>query len=491
MVMGKRTKDILEKYVTLTEPFLKAGNLTTPISAFDAVLDAAKDPLAFTGDEKAATELMRAIAFWEMSSTLSTPYPQPNLTWVPSYIGGDEKAIISSLLDKDAASDLDVLSRFFTPVDRHISSGWYSAAQENHDSLLTGGSPTERYCLLDSLNDCRMTRYPSGEGSQPAFEVLVAALRAGTSPYIPIADTIEPYLKVRKFGLHMDLARIEAARILLQDKHVAHHIGTGAERLLKRHQMPTIPVRSYSQFLAICQYIEGRVQTFGHGFSVWYRGQPSSFKRNRLLNLEMTEWQLLLERLKKRLFYLVDDELLIPSFYRHYGSAWQGLDNVCQQFQSLAAWQLVSNQMLLDGEQFPTSPDVVFAEDLPEKILSLLERCILDQGMTGLNVKMDLVMEPGRSGSLQDMELWAHHYVLLNEEPFFIFKRTHKNAKRNASSTLLLQHYGCPTSGLDITFDSGRAAMFALGNFIYERTGAISRGRACRPRPSLVYISCF
>jgi hypothetical protein len=39
----------------------------------------------------------------------------------------------------------------------------------------------------------------------------------------------------------------------------------------------------------------------------------------------------------------------------------------------------------------------------------------------------------------------------------------------------LLQHYGCPTSGLDITFDPERAAMFALGNFTYSRNGAISR----------------
>jgi hypothetical protein len=486
---GTRTREILQAYIALMEPYFKGGRLDTPFRMFDAVMEAARNPLAFTGEKEAATRLIEAITFWETHSTLSSPFPHSNLTWIPSFIGGNQKAIVSTLIDEEAAGDLDVLSQFFVPADREIISGWIASAQDIHEMFLTGDNPAERYCLLDSMNDCRITRYPSGNGSQPAIEIVAAARRAGTLPNIPIADRVEPYPKVRKFGWHMDLARVEAARILLSDPHATRRIGTGVERFLKKHKMPTVPVKSYSRFLDICHYVEERVQKFGHGFSVWYRGQASSYKRNRSLNLSQAEWKALIERLKKRLYYLDDDDLLVPAFYRHYGSLWQNSDGVRAQFESLAAWQLVSDQMLFNEGHFPTSPDIVLAEEVPELVLSLLDKRVRNQEVAGLKQKMDIVAEPGRAGSMQDIEIWAHHYVVVNDQEHFIFKRTHKDAQRNATSTLLLQHYGCPTSGLDITFDPERAAMFALGNFNCSQTGAISRGNASsRESKPCIYV---
>jgi hypothetical protein len=42
---------------------------------FDAVMEAARNPLAFTGDKDAASALVDAITFWETHSSLSTPFP--------------------------------------------------------------------------------------------------------------------------------------------------------------------------------------------------------------------------------------------------------------------------------------------------------------------------------------------------------------------------------------------------------------------------------
>lgn len=477
-----RTKEVVSTYIKLMEPFLKAGRVDRPFRMYDAVMKAAANPAAFTGDKQAASELIEAITFWETHSSLSTPFPHPNLTWAPSFIGGDRKAIISDLIEDAAKADLDALSRFFVPADREITSGWAAGGQDIHEMFLTGDNPTNRYYLLDPMNDCRMTRYPSGKASQPALEILSAAQHAGTFPDIPIADRLHPWPTVQKSGWDMDLARVEAARILLTDSHAPKHIGTGAERLLKRHKMPTIPVKSYSRLLDICRYVEERVQQFGHGFTVWYRGQPNSYKRNRSLELTPTEWKALMERLKPRLHYLEDDDLLLPTFYRHYGDVWQNASGVRSFFQSLAAWQIVADRMLFNVNRFPTAPDVVLADDVPEHVLAILEQCVADHGATGLRTKMAIVPEPGRAGSLQEMEIWAHHYIVLDDnQEHFIFKRTHNEAQRNATTTLLLQHYGCPTGGLDITFDPERAAMFALGNFSYDPTGAIVRSGTRSP----------
>jgi hypothetical protein len=89
---------------------------------------------------------------------------------------------------------------------------------------------------------------------------------------------------------------------------------------------------------------------------------------------------------------------------------------------------------------------------------------------------MEIVFEAGRPGSLQEFEPWAYHYAMVDGAKHFLFKRTHHEARRNATSTLLLQHYGCPTSGLDITADPDCAAMFAFGDFNYNITGAITWG---------------
>jgi hypothetical protein len=478
MLSATRTREIIEAYIAHEEPMLKAGRIFRPFIAFDEVMEAASNPLAFTGDKNATSALIDAIAFWETRSTLSSPFPHPNLTWVPSFIGGNQREIVSSLIDEDASTDLDVLCKLFVPADREIMSGWITGSQDIHELFLTGDHPTDRYCLLDPMNDCRMTRYPSGQASQPALEILEAARRAGTYPDIPIADRVEPWPKVQKLGWHMDLARVEAARILLNDSQASRRIGTGAERLLKRHKMPTVPVNSYSRLLDICRYVEEMVAKFGHGFSVWYRGQPNSYKRDRALGLDQASWRIVMERLKKRLHYLEDDDLLLPAFYRHYESLWQSDDGVHGLFHSLAAWQLVSDLMLFDADRFPTAPDVVLAEVVPPHILAMLERYLTEEDSSGFNTKMAIVNEPGRPGSLQDIELWAYHYIVVDGQEHFIFKRTHNEAQRNATSTLLLQHYGCPTGGLDITFDPERAAMFALGGFAYDRTGAIIRNPA-------------
>lgn len=482
-----RTKQILEAYIAHMEPALKAGRIDAPMRSFDAVMEAANDPKVFTGDEEAASKLVKALTHWETQSTLSTPFPHSNLTWVPASIGGDDQAIVASLVDEEAAADLAALTRFFVPADRKIIAGWAAEAQGMHELFLTNDNPTERYCLLDSMNDCRITRYPSGKGSQPAIEIMAAAHRAKTWPDVPIAGGRESYLKVRKLGWHMDLARVEAAQILLRDSRAARHIGTGAERLLKRYKMPTIPVRSYSRLLDICHYVEQQVQSFGRGFSVWYRGQPSSYKRSRALNIAPAAWKNLLERLKKRLTYLDDDDLLLPAFYRHYGTVWQNAASVRKQFQSLAAWQFVSNQMLFDEQLFPTAPDIVLADEVPEIVLSQMENCV--QENAGLYTKMSLILEPGRPGTFQELESWAYHYIIVDGQDHFIFKRTHREAQRNATSTLLLQHYGCPTSGLDITYDPERAAMFALGRFNYGKTGEISwNDKFSRESKPCIYI---
>lgn len=474
--MEMRTETVLRAYIALLDPALKEGRLTTPLRMFDAVMDAAQNPEAFAGDPRAGMKLIEAISAWEAQSSLSTPFPGPNLTWVPSGIGASRNAIVSSLIDADSKADVDSLSQFFVPSDREIASGWVGSAQDIHEILLSGEESTDRYCLLDSLNDCRITRYPSGRASQPELEMMAAAQRAGTFPNVVIADRVERYEEARSRGWHMDLARVESARILFRDAQVGRRIGTVATRLLKEHKMPTIPVRSFDRLRDICRYVEDRVESFGHGFSVWYRGQPSSYKRNNQMGLGRLEWQALLRKLKVRLHYLDDDDILIPSFYRHYGSVWENSTGVRAQFQSLAAWQLVADTMLFDGDSFPTAPDIVLANDLPKKVVALLEAAISQPPPMGVSSLVEVIQEQGRPGTFQDIEIWAHHFVMVDGEKYFLFKRTHRDAQRNATSTLLLQHYGCPTSGLDITVDPEKAAIFALGNFVYDRSGAISRG---------------
>ncbi|MBR0730372.1 hypothetical protein JQ595_16595 [Bradyrhizobium japonicum] len=49
-----KTKEIVAAYITLLEPLVKAGRLDTPFRMFDAVMESARNPLAFAYDRTGA-----------------------------------------------------------------------------------------------------------------------------------------------------------------------------------------------------------------------------------------------------------------------------------------------------------------------------------------------------------------------------------------------------------------------------------------------------
>src|SRR5260370_4173123 len=103
--------------------------------------------------------------------------------------------------------------------------------------------------------------------------------------------------------------------------------------------------------------------------------------------------------------------------------------------------------------------------------------------------ELDIAFEPISSELPQKLIPIAGYWAIIDGEMRLLFKRRHKMVGKRASGTLLLQHYGCPTSGVDITSDVDVALAFAAGGITVSPTGEYTRistpSRVDRP---IIYI---
>jgi hypothetical protein len=117
--------------------------------------------------------------------------------------------------------------------------------------------------------------------------------------------------------------------------------------------------------------------------------------------------------LKKRLYYLDDDDLLLPAFYRHYASVWQNPDGVRSQFHSLAAWQLVSDWMLFDAGRFAS---FLQEHDIDARLASGCSGGIPDNGARSI-VSEAAQSEHGRPSRIErDIKASGRASVMLKQK---------------------------------------------------------------------------
>lgn len=455
---------LLSEYVNTSMGHANLGSMLGWLGTLQQIGTAAADPRLFEGNLDAIGVMASALTSFESQTSISDPFMGLNGTWRPTSFMRDETSMAKDLIAKRIRPfDREVLARFFTVLDGAIEQAGPAADfGAMHARLRDEAEANIRFSLLDPYYDARISHYPDARGSRPGGELFLAGRRDGTLPNVRIGSRSVDYLWARSQGMDLDLGRVEAAELMGSDK---------ALQWDSRGIRPVhVTATSYEHFQRVCdQYADAVTAHAAEGYSLWFRGQSRAFRFPDVLKLSEIGWRATRKRLSQRLTHLEDDDLLIASAFRGFGERWKSQEGIAGLFASLGAWQLVANEMLQNYELFPVAPDVRFASTLAPVVREALEKWRLAPYQSQLNTVLKVSM------GNDDEPPVGEHYVVIDGVEHFLFARRHRFDRQNAAGGLLLQHYGCPTGGLDISRAPDVALAFAAGG-----VGTTSDGRFVR-----------
>ncbi|MDP3870430.1 hypothetical protein [Phenylobacterium sp.] len=469
-------RELLLEWVRVTEAPAAAGQLMGWLDTLQELGEAAADLGLYTGDEGATVRMTRALVGLEAQCSVSDPFVGVNATWRPCNFLADGTALAASLLSSSlGAFDRKALMAYFQVLDQLIeSSGPASDLTESHRQLR--GGDDARHVLIDPYYDGRITRFPKGRGSRIGAELMQAAQRAGTFPDVEVAGRRVDVLAAVARSQDLDLGRVEALEIFSN--------ASGLQGDPEGVRPVTLRVTSMEEYLRIVErYTEAAEAHVDRGFSLWFRGQGQAFRFRNVLGQTDAGWAAWRRRIQPRLRYLEDDDLLVPSAFRGYDASWRSPEAVGGLLASLGAWQLIADELLREHELFPVAPEISLPDSLAMEVRAVLRAARGDPHAARFQTKMTVAMTDIDGRILPE----ASHYMVVDGVDHLLFRRRRPLDKINASGGLLLQHYGCPTGGLDITVDPRVALAFAAGGMVTDSDGRFTRSTLAGAAP-VVYL---
>ncbi|WP_419898214.1 hypothetical protein [Roseomonas sp. USHLN139] len=467
---------LVRSYAARSLQMAHAGQFLGFLGTLTQIGQAAADPRLYSGDAGAVRAMALALGHFESQCSLSDPFVGLNATWRPSNFLADPMPVAESMISKTVRTfDRTALLKFFTVLDQEIErSGPATELGALHQELR--GEHDNRYTLLDPFHDARISDFPRGRGSRPGVELYLAAKRAGTLPDIGIGSHRVDLHLARGRGFDLDLGRIEALELL---SGAAPALPTDGGVRPARHQ-----ATSLEMFNAICERYEAAASAKSNtGLSLWFRGQGRSYRFPDVLGLTESGWTVCRRRIGERLTHLEDDDLLIASAFRRYEEFWQSPEQIGSVFASLGAWQLIAQELMQNDDLFPVAPEVILPEVLTPQVRDLLAQLDKDPFGTSFQAKMTAGVYEQDGILLPE----ATQYAIIDGKDQLLFRRRHRFDKLAASGSLLLQHYGCPTGGLDITRDRDVALAFAAGSVSVDADGRFVRVKRGAAKP-VVYL---
>ncbi|HTB73649.1 MAG TPA: FRG domain-containing protein, partial [Polyangiaceae bacterium] len=224
-------------------------------------------------------------------------------------------------------------------------------------------------------------------------------------------------------------------------------------------QVPEIPVHTEREFYRLIERMQRQIDSMPD-LRMWFRGQKVNFltpDRSELVKRNMAG------------YCSVRDSSLLPSVYRPPINYQSDPERFAQMIRSVGDWAVSAEYVLpesvtiLDEQGRPYSPKPPPPD--AKVRMSLFMAGSPHQDIPGIDDlgPYFLIEVIGADGKALDRYIKLHHPGLHG------FRRS-----------LLLQHYGCPTSWLDITHDPGMALWFAVhemrkrddGNFLARRVSA-------------------
>lgn len=475
-MLSESDEALVRNYAASSLQMAHVGELFGFTGTLKQIGQAAADSRLYSGDAGAVRAMAQALVRFESQCSLSDPFGGANATWRPSNFLAEPTPIAEGMISKKVrAFDRTALLKFFTVLDQEIERSSPAADfSKLHQELR--GEQDNRYTLLDPFHDARISEFPRGRGSRPGVELYLAAKRARTLPDVGIGSRRINLHLARARGFDLDLGRVEALELLSGG---AAALPTDGGIRPARHQATSV-----DEFNAICErYAVAASKNPNTGLSLWFRGQGRPYRFPDLLHLTETGWTACRRRIGQRLTHLEDDDLLIASAFRGYEEFWRSPEQIGSVFASLGAWQLIAQELLRDDDLFPVAPEVILPDVLTPQVRDLLARLNKDPLDTPFQSKITVGMYE-QDGILVPE---AAHYAVIDGEDQLLFRRRHRFDKLNASGSLLLQHYGCPTGGLDITRDRDVALAFAAGSVAVDADGRFMRVKRGSAKP-VVYL---